>query len=89
MSKPLDLVVPIKVSENKTIWHKIGVVFKNEKEDKKHLISVSIQSIPLKAFSGGEITAYVFLPKDTQLNYSEQEAPPIGDHGPDYDDVPF
>ena len=64
MPKPFDILVPIKVGNDKTIWQKIGVIFKNDDIDKKHLMSISIQAIPLKAFTNGEINAYVFPPRE-------------------------
>jgi hypothetical protein len=75
MSKPFDVVVPIKVNENKTIWHKIGTVFKNDREDKKHLMSISIHAIPLAAYTDGRIQAYVFPPREKESN-SSQKYPP-------------
>lgn len=75
----LDLVIPISIGKDKTMWHKIGTVFKNEKEDKKHLMTVSIRSIPLKAYVDGEIVAYVFPPKEDSSK--TKSPPPIDDFG--------
>jgi len=79
---PFDLVVPITTGNGKTIWHKIGSVFKNEKEDKRHLMTISIRSIPLKAYVDGEIMAYVFPPREEKDN-----VPPISNY--EFDDVPY
>lgn len=60
-----DAVVPIEVN-GKTIWHKVGTAFPNRNPDKKHKMVISMVSVPLSMFSGGELRVFVFPQKDNR-----------------------
>jgi len=60
-----DAVVPIEIN-GKTIWHKVGTAFPNRNPDKKHKMVISMVSVPLCMFSGGEFKVFVFPQRDNR-----------------------
>ncbi len=77
MSKPMDAMVPVELSNGKTIWQKIGTAFENDDPNKRHAMVISITAIPVSAFAGNEIKIYVYPGKKSKKQSKEQfESPP-------------
>ena len=76
-----DVMTPIKLENDKVIWHKVGVAFEGD-ETKKYKLTLSLISIPINIKN--ELKLYIFKKQDER-----QPKQPTWTDGVEDDNIPF
>lgn len=60
MLDSFDVMAPVEVASGQTIWVKVGVAKGVDDPKKKHVAELSILTLPLDAFKGGELRLFLY-----------------------------